>query len=263
MHVTPYTPTHLDAAIWDSSEEFERIYPRLLWHLHTSYAHAWCVERYEEVVGVSAAIRFGDQARLTVCKPVSGYDKSAVRTLLVNAMRDELRADGCTGFTITAALQEQAMWEALGFTAQEQLLRYTGGRFFEGTSENVVWLEPRHRLGVLHLDKRASGCDRTTLLMEHAYLGRVLYDGNNVRGVALATLGDALIVANDPGAGLELQRFIFPTQEHLCIPAGNAPAHEHLLERGYTASIAGVRMTCGEVPPYRPELIYAEPFGAV
>lgn len=263
MQIISYTAAHLDAAIWDSSEEFERMHPRLLWHLHTPYARMWCVERHEEVVGVGAAVRFGEQVRITVCKLVSGYDKPAIRELLVNTMRDELRHAGCTGFTVTVASEERAAWEALGFTAQEALLHYSGGRFYEGTSEDVVWFEPRHRLGVLHLDKRASACDRSTLLLEHAYLGRVLQDANRVRGFALATLGDALIIAGDPDAGLELQRWILPTQPYLLIPEGNAHADAHLLERGYTAAVNGLRMVWGEVPSYRAELTYGEPFGAV
>ena len=99
--------------------------------------------------------------------------------------------------------------------------------------------------------------------MEHSYLGRVYLDGNRVRGFAWALLGHALIVADAPNVGLELQRWIFPTQESILVPEGNAAAHAHLQERGYSAEVVGVRMVRGEARVQRTANIFAEPFGPI
>jgi len=118
-------------------------------------------------------------------------------------------------------------------------------------------MEPQHLLGVLHLDRRATGEDRRTWLMEHSYLGSVYNERGRIRGFVLPLLRDALIVADAPDVGLELQRWVFPVQEHLLIPATNSAALHHLHERGYTSTVDTVRMVRGVVPDYRGELVYA------
>ena len=68
-------------------------------------------------------------------------------------------------------------------------------------------------------------------------------------------------MADAPHIGLELQRWLFPTQGHLLLHEGSA-AIDHLRERGYTCVPAGIRMVQGPLEA-RPDLLYAEPFGAV
>jgi Acetyltransferase (GNAT) domain len=263
MDIIPLTQAHIESPMWDSADEFERMHGRLTWHMHTPYAHAICAEVHEEVAGIGTAVRFGDSARITACKLVTGHDGMAVRARLVERLLNELSAEGCNAFTVTVPPAQVPHWEALGFAAQEALMRYSGGRFYEAVYPDVVWIEPQHRLAVMHLDRQASGEDRRQLLLEHEYIGRAYLDGKTVRGFALALLGNALIVAESPSAGLELQRWIFPTQAEILVPEGNAPAHAHLLERGYSAHLEGVRMVRGEQRVYRPELIYGEPYGVV
>ncbi len=264
MQIVPLTAEHLEAPMWDSSDEFEQMLGRLQWHLHTPYARAFCAVAFEEeVAGIATAVRFGDSARITACKLVTGFDATAARVGLVNTLLDALHNDGCTAFSITVAPDQVEHWKAFEFVPQENLLRYTGGKFYEATYPDVVWIEPQHRMAVMHLDRQASGEDRHALLLEHEYIGRVYMDGNTVRGFALALLGNSLIVADTPSVGLELQRWIFPTQDYLFVPEGNATAHAHLLERGYTAAVAGVRMVRGEARTQRIANIFGEPFGAV
>ena len=263
MKLIPLTQAHIESPMWNSADEFEHMHGRLTWHLHTPYAHAICAEQYEEVMGIGTATRFGDSARITACKLVPGHDGAAVRAALVSTLLEQLLAQGCTAFTVTVPPDEVPHWEALEFVAQEPLLKYSGGRFYQAVHPDVVWIEPQHRLTILHMDKQASGEDRKQLLLEHEYIGRAYMDGRTVRGFALALLGNALIVADSPTVGLELQRWIFPTQESILVPEGNAAAHAHLQERGYNAEVVGVRMVRGEARPQRTANIFAEPFGPI
>ncbi|MBK8498876.1 MAG: hypothetical protein IPL52_08675 [Flavobacteriales bacterium] len=261
MRILPLTAAHLEAAIWNSAEEYEREIARLFWHLHTPYAQSWCAEVHDEVAGFGTAVRFGDSARITVCKVEHGRDPVPIRAALVSEMLAQAQRQGCSSTTVTVAPDDVPHWTALHFVPQEEVLRYDGGKFYEGTYPDVMWLEPQHRMAVMHLDRQASGEDRSVLLLEHEYLGRVYLDGIKVRGFALALLGHALIVADTPTVGLELQRWILPTQEHLLVPAGNAAAHEHLVERGYTPRVVGVRMVHGEPRSTRTSLLFGEPYG--
>ncbi|HRD54095.1 MAG TPA: hypothetical protein PKY96_15760, partial [Flavobacteriales bacterium] len=140
--------------------------------------------------------------------------------------------------------------------------RMQGGRFVQASHAEVVPMEPQHRLGVLHLDRRASGfAQRSALLHEFEFLAQVYLEGSVVRGFAMPLLGEGLIVADAPHAGLELQRWLLPHQAHLLLPEGS-PALAHLTERGYAQEPVGARMVLGP-DAARAELLYAEPFGAL
>ncbi len=72
--------------------------------------------------------------------------------------------------------------------------------------------------------------------------------------------GEGLIIADAPDVGLELQRWLFPIQQHVLLPAGNA-AHAHLTKQDYTATPVGVRMVRGTVPQVRTAMCFAESWG--
>ena len=98
--------------------------------------------------------------------------------------------------------------------------------------------------------------------MEHIYLCVVYIEGTLVRGYSLSLLGEGLIIADAPDVGLELQRWHFPIQEHVLLPAGNE-AHEHLTKQEYTSTVEGVRMVRGVAPECRMEMCFAWEWGAV
>lgn len=78
-----------------------------------------------------------------------------------------------------------------------------------------------------------------------------------MREFSLPLLGEGLIIADAPDVGLELQRWLFPTQEHILLPAGNA-AHEHLVKQGYSATPVGVRMVRGTPLAVRTAMCFGE-----
>ncbi|MEZ4808578.1 MAG: hypothetical protein R2815_14035 [Flavobacteriales bacterium] len=256
MTLHPLTRAHIEGPIWDSTDEFEALYPALLWHLHTPYALGLCAVRHGDVAGLGTATRHGEVGRITHIKVVTGQEETALRALLVNALVDELHAAGCTAISVTLPVAEVAQWEALGFRAHATLLRYAGGRWLQAAREEVIPIEPQHRMAVLRMDQRVFGLDRSTMLLEHEYLGLVYAEGIAVRGYNIPLLGEGVIVADSAYAGLELQRWHFPTQRSILLPEGNAAAHAHLTERGYTATPEQVRMVRGTARPLRVEWVY-------
>lgn len=236
-----------------------RVLPRLRWLVHTPYARLWHAQLDGRPVGIAAVLRFGPQARIVLL-----HHRTAARDArgeLIAQLLHDLQAEGIGTISVLAHEAEAPLFHAHAFVAHERVLRCAGGRFLEATHAEVVPLQPRHRFGVLHLDRRATGMDRHALLTEHEFLGQVYEERGVVRGFALPLLGDGLIVADAPHAGLELQRWLFPTQRHLLLPA-TCPALGHLRECGYACAPAGTRLVLGPAVA-RPELLYAEPFGAV
>ncbi len=258
MEIRPLLPHELEQAATWWYEQYALFLGRLRWSVRTPYAMAIGAVRWGEVEACGTALVSGATGRITALRGERPQEREAVAQALVAA----LEGAGCTGQLVHAAPADTAFWGALGFTAGTPLLRYTGGRFVQATWDGIELLEPHQRLGLLHLDRKASGEDRGTLLLEHEYLGRAYAERGAVQGFTLPLLGEGLIVATEPELGLELQRWHFPVQEHLLLWEGNS-AHLHLTARGYRPEPHALRMTRGTVPPHRPALLFAEPFAAV
>lgn len=254
LKVLPLTPAQPHLAYWMPDLEWGRG----LWHAHTPYTHAVYAEQYEDVMGMAAFIRFGDTALLDLLYIHPDERRRGIGTTLLNALLEQAAAEGLVPM-VQAPPALVPFFARHGFAPQEELLRCTGGHFYEATLDEVTNMEPEHLMAALHLDRRAFGEDRRTWLLEHSYLGSVYVEQGRVRGFSLPLLRDALIVADSPAVGLELQRWVFPTQEHMIIPASNTAALQHLHERGYSTTVEAVRMVRGEAPPFKGNLVYAHP----
>jgi len=265
MQLIPLTAEACVNACAHWSAEFNALLGRLLWHVHTPYAQALLMVHDndpDEVLGIGCAITHGTTGRITVMRTHPTAEGNAVHTALAEALFAYLDAEGCTTCSLVSPPADEPRWTALGFAAAGPVSRYTGGRFLQATRDEVIHIEPEHRLGLLHLARQASGEDHSTLLMEHSYLGVVYMEGTRLRGFSLLLLGEGLIIADAPDVGLELQRWHFPVQEHLLLPMGNL-AHEHLTKQDYVAETIGVRMVRGAELGTRPTMIFAWPWGAV
>lgn len=253
MDLRPITTDNIERAVGPWHADDELLIGKLRWLLHTPYAHGLLVDRYEDdVLAVGGCTHYGITGWITLLQSI---DPEAHR-ILAEGLLAHLVAQGNSTQSTLSPLADVALWETLGFVQTETILRYSGGKFIQATHDEVIHYEAWHRMALLRLAKSAMGEDRSTLLMEHTYLGQVYAEGSGIRGFSLLLLGQGLIIADDPKVGLELQRWHFPLQEHVLIPAGNEAAHKHLTEQGYTTTVEGIRMVRGPVPELKVEMVF-------
>ena len=254
MTVLPLTPAVPHQAYWLPDLEWGRA----MWHAHTSYTFAVHVVDFDEVMGVAGLVLHGETALLDLLYVRPDEICRGLGTAMLLALLTKADA---LGYPVVANVPPDAVrfLEKHGFAKHEELFRCTGGKFYQATRDEVVLAEPIHYMAMAHLDRRAFGEERRTWLVEHSYIASAYVDGDRVRGFAIPLLRDALIVADAPDVGLELQRWVFPTQEHLIIPASNTVALQHMKERAYTTSVEAVRMVRGKAPVFNGAMVYAHP----
>jgi hypothetical protein len=229
----------------------------LRWCLHTPGAQVLVLEQPPH----AALVTLLELPTGTVVLRWAGTSPAAVAALGPTLI--DVRPTGTPRLLVQCGPAEALHWEQLGLAEQAALETWapdTANGFTEAQDEAVVLLEPTHRMALLHLDARATGEDRTTLLLEHHYAARVYVERARVRGALLPLLGNGLILADHAHAGLELLRWLLPVQQRPVVPEGNTAAAEQLTAWNYCVVHTSIRLVLGPVPPFRPELIYAWPW---
>lgn len=256
MSITPFTPDDLAALDALPPDVRAALMARLRWHISTPYALAMKeMNSSGSIMGLATAVAhqgsgwLGASMALTPDGPATGNG-------LLDALLNELQVRGCRTVYAIAEAETHAKYARRGFVHECDYLRYAGGRCAEPPGDEVELCEPRHTLGILHLDRSASGEDRRELVIEHLYFGRIHMEQGRVHGCYLPLLGDGLILADRPEAGEELLRWHLPHVEGVWLPEGNATARAFLEQRGYCVQERRMRMRLGDALAWQPAMLY-------
>lgn len=259
--IRPLTTNDLAAAAQLTTGDRYALLGHLRWQLHTPYASAFVVEHGGQLVGLACSIQHATSAFIGHVFVHPTQRRMRVGSALVQHLCAHCANEGATTLSTQIPGSNMDFWQAMGFTPQGRYLRYSSGLHIDASRDEVLLLEPTHTLALLRLDAHATGEDRRTLLLEHRFVAHVYVAQGHVLGGMLPLLGHGLILAESPTVGLELQRWLLPHQTHIVVPEANTAACAHLVERTYRPEPAGVRMVRGALLPYRPDLIYAWPWG--
>lgn len=254
-HIAPLTLAALPAVAAQGPDA--ALLAHLRWCLCTPYATALGLFQGTTLAGVGTALAHtgsGWIGRLHVWPPHQGQ---GLGTTLVRALVDALEAVGAPTQRVCAPPEVAPFFHRHGFAPEGELLHFSGGTFHEATQAAVVAFAPEHLLGLLHLDRRATGEDRRRYVLEHLYLAHTYVEQGRVRGALLPLLGHGLVLADAPEVGFELLRWLLPVQPGAVVPAANAAACAHLHELGHRARAHAVRCVRGRPLPWHPERLFA------
>lgn len=259
--IRPLTSNDLHAAAQLTTGDRNALLGHLRWQLHTPYASAFVLQNGAEVVGVACCIQHAFSAHIGHVFIHPQHRRKHLGSALVQHLLTHCEANGCATTSAQVPEADLPFWQAQSFNPHGRYVRYSGGLHIDASRDEVLLLEPQHTLALLHLDERATGEDRRALLLEHRFAAHAYVSQGQVLGGMLPLLGHGLVLADSAVVGLELQRWLLPHQQHIVVPDANGAACAHLHERKYIPSSAGVRMVRGPLLPYRPELVYAWPWG--
>ena len=258
MPTLPLTLQDLEAPAGREFIGSATLLARLRWHLCTPYAVAFkSVHGDNLTTGLGMAIAHQGSGWLGQRLMLPGHQGREQEGGLLDALIAALHARGCT--TISAVVDEAStpLFTARGFAHEGNYLCHAGGQCEHPSLSEVELCAPRHSLGMLHLDRSASGEDRRALVSEHFYFSRIYMERGHVRGCYMPLLGDGHILAHRPDVGAELLRWHLPHVAHVWVPEANPAAREFLELRGYSVQARRMRMRLGPALPWQPAMEYA------
>lgn len=269
MTIEPFT---LDDIEFDLAEleptDWDAMAARIRWHLSTEYAVALKSIFGEALVsGLGLAIAHNGSGWIGDRLMHPRFRGAELEDELVSALVMELEKMGCATQSVLAPEAAIPVFEAQGFVPDGHYVTYGGGQCEVPTLDEVELCEPHHSLGILRLDKLASGEDRRILISEHFYASRIFVSrtpsfsggpasAGKVQGNYMVLLGEGLIVAENTFAGEELLRWHLPHVTEITLPERNLAAIEFLQLRKYTELRRVLRMRRGPSLPWRPEMVW-------
>ena len=243
MFIAPFTLEDLDELPELEPADYDMMMARLRWHMTTPYATVIKSVFGEALTSALAmAVWHNGSGWIGDRLMMPRFQGPELEGALLGSLLTELHARDCA--TVSALVEEASVPVFLerGFAHAGAYLRYAGGTCEAPTLDEVELCGPHHSMGILHLDRSASGEARTELISEHFYASRIYVEKGRVRGSLMPLLGEGLVLADRPDVGEEHLRWHMPHVQAVWVPEANAVAREFLTIRGYTEQGRQYRM---------------------
>jgi GNAT superfamily N-acetyltransferase len=211
-----------------------------------------------EIVGVGAAISYRNTGWLAHIIVSAEHRNKGIGGAIVNHLCDYLKSAGHKTILLTATEMGYPVYKKAGFIEQTEYVFFeTTERFSCTLSDSIVRITKKDKEEVLDLDKLISGEDRQHLLSDYLNDGYIYRRDSQAVGYYLPGLGEGLIIADDPDAGIELIKFRNSFSNKGVLPLSNAAGIEFYRNKGFNEIKRIKRMIYGEEIIWRPEKIFS------
>ena len=163
----------------------------------------------------------------------------------------------CRTLLLIATALGEPVYKKFGFEVDTQYVFFDDGTLSsKNFSAQISILQQHDEQSLFKMDRLVSGEDRKKLLQGHLNNVQVVFEDNTLKGFYMPTLGDGLIIADSPGAGLALMKLRMGSTKKFCIPLLNEHGINFLHQNGFTEYRRASRMILGERIPWDGSKIY-------
>jgi len=264
MTILPLLRQDLDSVSSLQPEGWPDILPFMDHYTQSSYCIPYKVVMAGHMVGIGTGIVHGAVGWLghIIVSPTSR--NQGIGRMITQTLVDALQGQGCTTLYLVATDLGAPVYAKLGFETETEYL------FFKDIvpdllrpDPHVVNYRPEHFAQIVALDRRVSGEDRMIELEPHLQDGLIYEVGDTVEGVYLPTLGEGMIVAITPSAGIGLTKRRRALSSSVVFPIDNVHATQYWYSLGYKECRRAKRMRLGKARPWQPENLYGRIAGNI
>jgi GNAT superfamily N-acetyltransferase len=174
---------------------------------------------------------------------------------------DHLRSKGKQSQFLLATEIGKSMYEKLDFQhiSQYIFLKNAGNSNKKISDPSFVQpFQSKYMNQVFALDLQASGEDRSDILSHFLKEAKLYLKGNQLEAFYLPLLGDGLIIAKSPEAGLALTKIRMKDEKNIItVPEQNVSLINWAKSNGFIAYRRAYKMYIGMPSDWRPEMIYS------
>jgi len=257
MTILPFSSQDLTAVPGLQPEGWPDIMPFMDFYTQSNFCFPYKAMIDERIAGIGTGIVHGETGWLghIIVSPAhrnQGIGKAITQTLI-----DVLHDKGCGTLYLVATDLGAPVYAGAGFETETEYLFFKDIALEnEQPDEHVMPYRPGHFAAISALDRVLSGEDRI-VEVERCLEGGQVYEVRGVpEGFYLPALGEGLIMAATPAAGIALMKLRLRTHNNAVFPIDNIAARQYLYARGYKEFRKAKRMRLGERRSWQPAGLY-------
>ncbi len=258
MDFSPLEHSDLDSLKEFQPEAWTDIVPHNRYFIDSPFCYPLKLTINNKLVGIGTYIMHADTvwlAHIIIHKEYRGHGFGTLITeKLVNSI-DHKKFK--TIYLIATELGEH-VYKKLDFITETEYLFFKDSQLDKNIpiSPNIIPFEEKYRIQVIDLDKEVSGEDRENRLKETINSSLLFIKNNELLGCYFPNLGEGMIIARTPEAGIELMKLRLQSKEQTIMPVENNTAMQFLLSNNYKEVRRAKRMLLGERRPWKPTLLF-------
>lgn len=234
-------------------------------YLGTEPFHAVVARAGDKIIGVGNILITGRRSWLGNIIVHPDFRRRSIGTRITRILMDHAALSRCDTINLMATMIGQKLYRTLGFKKATTYLFYRGGQTPPpGKNADIRPICGEDLDELFTMDLAVTGEDRRFMLEGHVDTGYVIRHAGTIRGFYLPDMGNGMIIANDPGAGLDLLRLKHSSGDRSSVfPEENRAASKLLLSCGFTEYDRSARMCLGKKYSWKPEGVYCRIAGYI
>jgi ribosomal protein S18 acetylase RimI-like enzyme len=236
------------------------IVPEFYFYIRHSLCHPLKLILDDKIIGVGSSISFGNTCWLAHIIVDREYRNRGIGTRITEKLISDAENTHPDSFLLIATEFGFPVYKKLGFrivteySYMERDTPLTG----TGVCEKIFQYEPKHCREILDLDRKISGELRHDLLKDYLETSFVFIDNNSIQGFYMPGIGEGMILAEKPDAGMELMKLKYSGAVKAVLPADNTEGIDFLSKNGYRVlDTRGTRMIRGKAVQWQPRKIFS------
>jgi GNAT superfamily N-acetyltransferase len=232
------------------------ILPHTMFYLKASFCFPIKVLEGDTIAGIGTTILHGRTAWLAHIIVHPDYRNRGVGKLITQTLVDSLKNTSCETVLLIATVLGEPVYKKLGFEKETEYIFLKDGNIPSEHSADIVSFSDHYRDDLLNLDRQVSGEVRHQLLLSHLASAHLFVKDQILLGYYLPYLGDGLVIAKTPEAGLALLTLRSTWENKFVLPLDNKTGLDFLLPHGYQEYSRGARMWLGKKLTWDPTMLY-------
>ena len=247
LEIESFTSYDLHAVAELQPDGWPDIFPSIEYYCKSEFCFPLKATLAGKVVGIGTAIIHGYTAWLGHIIVSPNHRNAGIGSVITKALIDLCQRNSCRTLMLVATALGEPVYKKFGFEVDTKYLFFDHGKSLSPeASPEISAFQKQYEQALFQLDRSVSGEDRKKLLCEHLGHALLIVENDMLLGFYMPTLGDGLIIADSPAAGLALMKLRSASTKKFCVPLLNKNALNFLMEHGFAEYRQASRMILGE-----------------
>jgi GNAT superfamily N-acetyltransferase len=257
LEIAPFTVQDLEIIPGLQPEGWPDIFPSIEYYCKSNFCFPLKASLSEKVVGIGTVIVHGDTAWLAHIIVNPDHRNAGIGAAITKALIEMSYKHSCRTLLLIATALGEPVYKKFGFEVDTKYLFFDHGMLVPQESPEISAFQRQYEKALFQLDRSVSGEDRRKLLSEHLSHTQVIIEQNLLTGFYMPTLGEGLIIAESPTAGLTLMKLRVTSTKKFCLPILNEHGIDFLNKNGFGEYRRASRMILGENLQWHGSKIYS------